>query len=213
MNRFRSSPLLQFTAAAVVCVLAVAGYGLWRARVAALSAQVSGIESRIQAASEASTRLSSARVALAQLTSDEAAVQAYFVPEASVVSFIDALQASGKSLGVGVTVASVSATKVGGRSALDVSLTLTGSFDAIMRMVGAVEYAPYDVSVTNLAASLDQTKGWSATLGILVGSITGSSTPSTNTGTPAPSGTPAASTPGKVVPSPVSLGGSSASYL
>jgi hypothetical protein len=49
-----------------------------------------------------------------------------------------------------------------------------------MRTVGAIEYSPYDLSVSGFSLNQDAENGWQATVGLVVGSIkaeTATSTP------------------------------------
>ncbi len=162
--------LIQFLVSLAVLILAVAGYGAWYAFVSAQSAHVADLESQIESKTQTALRISSARAALAQITDSEATVNSYFIGEASVVDFINQLQVLGKSLGTAVNVLSVSEGVSNAHSSLVVTLTATGSFDAVMRTVGAIEFAPYDLSLSSFSVHTVQGSGWSADLTVLVGS-------------------------------------------
>jgi len=141
----------------------------WYGRIVAESTLVAGLEGQIEAQAQNTTRVASARAALSQIAGDESQVAAYFVSESNVVDFIDALEARGEALGVAVSVGSVSQSKIASHDALAVSLSLAGSFDAVMRTVGAIEYAPYDIVITSFDVN-EESKDWHADLQILVGS-------------------------------------------
>lgn len=165
-------------AALTVAVAALVGYGFWYAAIAADSAAVANLQSRITAKAETVSRIISARAALAEISGNEAVVQSYFVPETGVVAFIDGLEALGKAQGTVVSILSVSAGAVGAQPTFMLSLTVKGAFDAVMRTVGAIEYAPYDLSISGLSLMRNDKNDWQADLKLLVGSVsTATSTP------------------------------------
>jgi len=147
------------------------GYAMWYAAVANKSAAVAGLESDIAAKTEAANRIASARAALSGIAGDEDAVQNYFVPETGVVAFINDLEAHGKAQGAAVSVLSVSTDNSGTPPTLLLALSVKGAFDAVLRTVGAIEYAPYDLSISGLSIKQDASNAWHADLKILVGSV------------------------------------------
>lgn len=159
-----------FVSALALLLVALAVYGSWYYSVAAGSAAVAGIEARINAKTELADRVASARAALAELSGDEHAIGAYFVSESSVVAFIDDLEARGRAQGASVSVRSVAPTTEGAHAALAVELALEGAFEPVMRTVGAIEYAPKYLRVTELTLAADEEGGWRADLSLIVGS-------------------------------------------
>lgn len=157
--------------ALVVCVATFIGYGVWYAAIAAKSAAVANLESRITAKNETASRIASARAALAEIAGDESIVQSYFVSKTGVVAFIDALEALGKTQKAAVSVLSVSMGGAPAQPTLVLALTVTGTFDAVMRTVGEIEYAPYDLSVSALSLGHAAPNSWHADLKLLVGSV------------------------------------------
>jgi hypothetical protein len=170
--------------ALIICTAAIAGYGIWYAAVEAKSAAVANLQSRIDALTETSARISSARAALSQLSGDEAAVQGYFVPETGIVAFIEDLEGRGRLLGAAVSVLSVSKGSAGGRPALAFSISIKGTFDAVMRTVGAIEYAPYALSLSSLALAQNDKNAWQADAKFSVGSVPASAAATTTTSKP-----------------------------
>ena len=88
-----------------------------------------------------------------------------------MVAFIDTLEGRGRSLGATVNVLSVS---TGGDSAhptLELTLSIKGSFDAVMRTVGSIEYAPYAISISSLLVGKDVKESWMANLKMRVASV------------------------------------------
>lgn len=165
------SPFSHIMIAAVVCIAAIAGYGMWYAAISAKSASVAALQNQIDTKTETVNRIAAARATLANVASDESVVQNYFVPEAGVVSFIDALETSGKTLGATVSVLSVGTSGTPAKPLLELTLSAKGTFDAVMRTVGAIEYAPYDLSISSLAVVQDDKNIWHADLKVTVGSV------------------------------------------
>lgn len=165
------SPFVRLIITLIVCAVAFVGYGVWFAAIAAKSADVANLESEITATIETTSRVAAARTALAKIVDDEAVVQSYFVPETSVVAFITELEASGRSQDAVVNVVSVSKAGSLAQPVLALALTIKGTFDAVMRTVGAIEYAPFALTISELSLRQDAKNGWQADLKLQVGSV------------------------------------------
>jgi hypothetical protein len=165
------SPLAHILLATLILIGALALYASGYAALSRESASVAGLEQQIESTAQAVSRVASIRAALTELSSDEIAVQSYFVSEASVVSFINDLEARGLAQGATVSVLSVAKSGTASRPALHLALSIKGTFDAVMRTVGIVEYAPYALSISSLAVSAGQSGTWNADLSIEVGSV------------------------------------------
>lgn len=175
------SSFIQLTVACVVCSTSLILYGFWYAAVSAKSVGVAKLESEIVAAIEATSRAASVRAALAKITSEETVVQSYFVPEAGVVAFINDLEERGRQQEAVVSVLSVSAGGETKNPTLVLALTINGEFDAVMRTVGTIEYAPYALSISEISLGQEDGKGrWRANLKLRVGSLSANTT--TNSG-------------------------------
>lgn len=166
--------LLQLVIALCALLGSFTLYGVLYNAVSAKSALAANLASQINEKTAATTRAKAAQMALSDVASDEAAVQAYFVSNTSVVPFIDDLESRGRTLGTTVTVTSVSPGKVGGQPVFLLSLTITGSFDSVMRTAGAIEYAPYDVVVSSFAVVESADASWSANMSLSVGTASSS---------------------------------------
>ncbi len=162
--------LLHLLIACSVLVAVFVGQGFWYSIVAKKSSAVSALQSQINTKSEVASRIASSRAELAKIADDEVTVRSYFVSENDVVSFIDDLQKSGLSQGTLVKVLSVSAGGTNARPTLSLAVTVTGAFDAVMRTIGSIEYAPYDLSISKLSVMKSDKKTWSANLELVVGS-------------------------------------------
>jgi len=171
--------IIHFLIALAVTVGTLAGYGVWYAAVSSKSREVADVQNQITVATENVSRITAARAALAEIAGDEAKVQDYFVSESGVVAFINALESIGLAEKAPVSVLSVGAGGTPVRPTLQLSLSLRGTFDAVMRTVGAIEYSPYDLSVTSLSVGQEAKDSWHATLSIVVGSVPPAVTPHT----------------------------------
>ncbi len=168
------SPLPHLILASLACVAMLVGYGVWYAAVEAKSVAVANLENQISTKTETESRITSTRASLAEIAGDEATLQSYFVPETGVVAFIDHLDTQGQTLGATVNVLSVATSNTGAQPELTLALTIKGTFDAVMRTIGAIEYAPYDLSISTLSLQQDAKNKWHADLNLHVGSVSAS---------------------------------------
>ena len=166
----RSTLLFNFIGALLVCSAVLAGYGVWYAAIASKSAAVAHLQNQIDTTNENASRATSARAALAEIADDEATVQNYFIPETGVVVFINDLETRGRSQGAAINVLSVSTSGTSIQPTLTLSLTIGGTFDAVMRTVGMIEYAPYNISIITISLTHEATV-WRASLNMIVGSV------------------------------------------
>lgn len=165
------SPLAHAVLSLFMSAAILAGYAAWYGAVSNKSLEVANLQSQITAASETMSRIASARAALAEIADDEMRVRSYFVPEAGVVAFINDLEARSLTQGSAIDVASVSTGGSTARPALVFSLTIRGTFDSVMRTVGSIEHAPYDILVSSFSIGQDTEDAWRASLGLRVGSV------------------------------------------
>ena len=189
------SPLTQLFGALALCIVSLVGYGVWYAYLGAESASIAEIQSKIDAKTVTAAHAASVRASLAEISGDEAAMQGYFVPETGIVTFIDSLEAYGRSQKAAVNILSVSSNTTGTHPAFVLALTVQGSFDAVMRTVGLMEYAPYDLSIAGLSLGEDAKNSWHANLTILVGSSLAAAASAQSASTSAPVLTGASSSP------------------
>lgn len=172
------SKFVQLAFAFAVCSAVIAGYWFWYGAVAAKSVSITALQDRIDANTDTASRRAAARAALADMAGDEAAMREYFVSETGVVAFIDGLEALGRAVGsTTVSVLSVSTVADAAvRPAFKFALSVNGTFDGVMRTVGALEYAPYVISISSLSVAKNAKNDWQANLVFFAGSAT--STPS-----------------------------------
>jgi hypothetical protein len=170
------SPFAHLIFALIICALACVGYGFSYSILVQKSAAVADLESKIASQTDAINRLTATRAAFGEIAGDEAAVQNYFISESGVVGFIDMLQSSGRAQGAAVDVLSVSADKLSKQPTFTFSISISGSFDAVMRTVGVIEYAPYAVSVSALSVRQDAKNLWHADMIFVAGSLPATTT-------------------------------------
>jgi hypothetical protein len=157
--------------AALVFMASVGAYAYWYHMLAEANAKVADLSAQIAAAEAAQISSQNAAAELADLKGAQSDIEGYFVVSDNVVGFLEALQSLGRSLGTTVTVASVNAVQ-SPRPHIDLSLTASGSFAAVMRTVGAIEYSPYDITVNTLNLSTtnsDDASHWTAAFTLSVG--------------------------------------------
>lgn len=175
------SPYLRHLALALVALcLALVSYGLTYRALSERSAAVADLKGQVDGKAAMARRIASARAALSQIAGDESALQSHFVSATGVVLFINRLEEYGKRQGAEVAVSSVSAGGTREQPSFLFTVAITGTFDAVMRTIGMIEYAPYHIAISQVSATkADQ--GWAANLEFRVGSLA----PATSTA-PAP---------------------------
>ena len=103
-------------------------------------------------------------------------MQSYLVRQEEIVPFLDQLERTGASLGSVVTVASVSEEQGTERDRILLSLSIAGSFDSVVRTLGAIEYGPYDSAVSSMTldtvADTEAQGRWTATATFALGART-----------------------------------------
>lgn len=167
----------------IVCGLAIVGYWVWYGMVEHESAQIVLLENQILTNAQTEKRVAAARASLSQIEGYETRIQNYFITETAVPSFIDTLQLQGEAQGTKISVLSVSKETVAGQSMLALALSIGGTFDAVMRTTGAIEYAPYAIMISGYSIQNDAANSWHASMTLFVGlsAPTASTTRATST--------------------------------
>lgn len=98
-------------------------------------------------------RVASATRALPLLLESEEKISGYIVKTSDIVPFLEQLEKQGKAQGALVEVLSVQPEKSATTRRITLSLNISGSFDSVVRTLGAIEYGPYDVFVTTTTLS------------------------------------------------------------
>lgn len=165
------SALSRLGIAGTVCVLSLAGYVLSYGVVVSKSEMAAELDRKIEAINTNTSQAISDRAALEELSKEEVFVQDLFVSEEDVAAFVDGLELQGRNQGTTVTVSSISKGGANAPDTLGLSLTVKGTFDSVMRTVGVIEYAPYNLSVSSLVIARDEEKRWHADIKMTVGSV------------------------------------------
>lgn len=203
-------PFTQLMFAVGTLVIAAVAYGIWYGTVVSASARDATLAAQISDESDAAARAAAAERSLAALGPQEAAIDGHFVATTDIVSFLEKLQEAASAVGASANVGSVSEGD-SPRPHLTIAMTVTGSFDAVMRALGVIEYGPYDIETTqaSLTSSSNSNGGatWTASLSLSVGTRAGASgtaAPAFVGSSVAPSAPPASATSAAMQsPSPV----------
>ncbi len=180
------SPFIHLTIWGLLSAAVLSGYVYWYHVVSSESLVVAGLQNQIDTKKETVARVASARATLAQIAGDESVIRNYFVPETGVVSFIDDLEERAEVLNASLKVGSVSMTGGNKLPTLVFSLSIEGSFDAVMRTLGAIEYAPYNLVVSKFSTGDNGKNIWHADLEVQVGSVPTSTATSSQQTSPKP---------------------------
>lgn len=129
---------------------AVAAYVVWYGIVGAASIRVIELKSHIEAKDEETVQLSTARRTLALLEAQGLVLADYFVSEEDVVTFLERIEGTGQSVGTRIDVISVSQ-DTADKTRIMVSVQVDGTFDAVVRTLGALEYSAHDIQTTSLS--------------------------------------------------------------
>jgi hypothetical protein len=158
MSRSLAQLLVALGVLAIVCGI----YALWYYEVEREAKQSAELQAQIQATIESAVTAAETSDTLASLAADEAAIEGYRIKLADIVAFLERIEATGRSLSTSVEVVSV-ADKPGSDGRMALTVRVIGSFDAVLRTLGAIEYGPYDSKVTTLTFDTPETGGaWTA---------------------------------------------------
>lgn len=165
---------------ALIFLGALSAYAGWYAMVERESTSAVSLAGQIQAKTETVSRAQAAKTQLTRALSDQAAITGYFVNTNDIVPFLETLQITGAKYGAKVQVESVSAQAAEPHALLQLAVRITGSFDAVERTLGAIEYEPYDTRVQNVtldtAGAGDKVPQWTAAVTMNVGTIDATTT-------------------------------------
>jgi len=131
----------------------------------------------IHAQEVALTNAHSARTTLATLASAGSTIHTYLVSDADIVSFLSVLEGIGHTVGATVSTIAVTPQTNVQHPMLTVSVKVVGSFDTVIRAIGAIENMPYYVTINTLTLGNsvsvlkpDSNKDWVASIILSVGS-------------------------------------------
>lgn len=178
-----SRSLISLAIALVLLVAAGGMYAFAYLRLESDTVKAAKLEQQVESKSAALEQLARTHSALSGLPAQETTIEQYFVGKQEIVPFLESLQSTGRPLGATVDVLSVGDATPGSHPRLSLSLTITGSFDAVMRTLGAIENGPYDGELTNVtvdSSTSNDTKVpgrlWTASAILSVGTKQGTTT-------------------------------------
>lgn len=175
------APYIHLIAAGLFLMVAIGAYAFWYRHVSGLSTQAAELSAQLQTIGDAGGRASSVRRELDEVARQEADVYRRFVGSDTIVTYLETVEATGRGLGASVEVVSVAnaPARAGLPAQLQMSLRITGTFDAVMRTLGAIEYQAYDTTLASLTLDTPEAgESWTAAATFLVG------TPPAATSTP-----------------------------
>lgn len=156
--------------AASFALLAALG-GAWSSYAAL--AEKSAAAALIQAEAAYKTSLAesapAAQAVRAEIARNERLLAEFFVSKIEIDAFVANMERKADELGLLVQEREVAFSQINGRETHTVSMTMSGTFDALMRFTGSLEYSPYDVSLDSLDLTHAQGMLWSADVAVTVG--------------------------------------------
>lgn len=169
----RRTNLVHAAAIGGLCLAAIALYVAWYAYVGNATAEAVRLEAEIGAKTQETERARTAENVLSDLETSASRVEDYFVAREDIVPFLEELERSGRALGTGVNVASVTEMPATPHNRFVIAVQITGTFDNVVRTLGTIEYSPYDIVLQSL--TLDTAPGlaaageWTAAVTLSVG--------------------------------------------
>lgn len=175
MNR---TLLFQFGVAVLVFVGALALVVVVSLSAIQVREKASLLEQEVVAKQGEVLRVASAKAALPVLARSEETLRTYRTRSSDIVPFLERLEKQGGAEGAVVEVLSVSPEQAGTQGRIAISLTVRGTFDAVVRTVGSIEYGPYDIIVKttaldNPAGTDEKTSAWTAAITLSLGTDQG----------------------------------------
>ncbi len=95
-------------------------------------------------------RVAAAKAALPLLVEAEGKLAKHSLQTSDIVPFLEELERLGRVQGADVEVLSVTGGQGNPAQRFSLSLKVSGSYDAVARTIGRIEYGPYDTQLTTL---------------------------------------------------------------
>ncbi len=166
----KKGPALTLILSILVALGALGGYLFWYYLMQGLRAESAQLEADILAKEGERGRAASARTSEDDLLAQENFIASHLVKTADIVLFLERIEGTGKAFGATVQVASLSGEGKTSNGKISLSLSITGTFDAVMRTLGSIENGPYANMVSDLTLDTpDKGQTWSATGVFVVG--------------------------------------------
>lgn len=162
------TPLIHLALALALAVGLAGVYAFWFLAVSRADAGTAGVLAEIESKENERERTAAARAALEDLATEEAFVAAHLIPEEGIVSFLERLEEVGAAQGADVSVASVSG-DAAGEGRITLSLSISGTFESVMRTLGAIEHGPYAIATQNVTLDSGGEGAWTAVGAFTIG--------------------------------------------
>ncbi len=156
----KTPALTHLIVAALVFLVLVGAYVYAFFETQRLERDVLTLSADIAAKTNEHQEAGSVRTALAEVEAQEAKLESHLVPASDIVPFLESVEALGSEFGARVSVLSVSDPAEDGKIAL--SLSVEGSFDAVMRTVGVLENSTRASVIRSLTLDAADDGMWSA---------------------------------------------------
>ena len=158
------APLVGLIVSLGVLALSLGAYVFWHNTVSSLSDHVDELVASAAEKNAALARLASGKDALVALASDEETLKSFSVAREGVVSFLESIESRSAKLGAHLEVGSVVVEEEGPHPLLLLTIKITGSFEAVLRALGLLEYGPHYLETRNAALEVndpkDKKSGW-----------------------------------------------------
>ncbi len=182
----------------------IGGYRWGYDSVISLRKSVVKLDANVRGKQKLLARSGTEATTVVSLIQDEAVINRYIVTNVSVVKFLNVFEAIGRAAGTAVSIISVSKETQKGKPVYAISVSVQGSFAAVMNTVGAIETMPYYitthmVSLSNaplpgMGSSDMKSSPWSASMTLTVAATDVVATTTVQTATVATSTAPTAPT-------------------
>lgn len=189
----KRTPIIDVVAAATLLLLMLSAYAIWYRAVETRAQEATTLAEELQQRGEAGGRVALARKALEGLDADEATVHKYFITNEELVTFLESLERTGEQLGADIEVVAVQRGEGAQSTTITLALSIQGTFDVVLRTLGAIEYQPYDTRLTSVTLDTANAGVWTMAATVAIGTIPEGTLPKTVT--PAAGSQTATSTP------------------
>lgn len=146
-------PAVHLGISVLVLAAAAGAYAFGYLQVTNAKQEAANLASAIAAREAEQERGASARSRLAEVAADEEFLASRLVADADIVAFLEGLEGAGDEFGAIVKVASVSGDSAAADGRITLALSIEGSFAAVMKTLGVIEYGPYALSPRDVSIS------------------------------------------------------------
>ena len=151
--------LIHVGVATLVLILAGLGLVLWQHVVSEERAKIERLREEAALLEEHTKRVEG-REELLLLEDEERYVEERLLAVSDIVSFLSAFERKGNQHGAEVEVVSVSEKQEG---RVVIAFSVSGSFDAVMRTLGSIEYEQYASAIENVTLETAPGEAWTLT--------------------------------------------------